>query len=72
MKEKITVLIDRETVEKRIQEIADEISRDYEGRCVHLIGILKGSVMYMTELAKRLTVPATFDFMSVSSYADGT
>ena len=61
MKEKITVLIDRETV-----------SRDYEGKCVHLIGILKGSVMYMTELAKRLSIPATFDFMSVSSYGDGT
>ena len=72
MKEKITVLIDRETVENRIQEIADEISRDYEGKCVHLIGILKGSVMYMTELAKRLSIPATFDFMSVSSYGDGT
>ncbi|MBQ9910690.1 MAG: hypoxanthine phosphoribosyltransferase [Lachnospiraceae bacterium] len=72
MKEIITVLIDQETVEKRIRELAAQISRDYEGKTVHLIGILKGSVMFMTELAKHLTIPATFDFMSVSSYGDGT
>ncbi|MBQ6035877.1 MAG: hypoxanthine phosphoribosyltransferase [Lachnospiraceae bacterium] len=72
MTEKISVLIDQETVERKIQEIADAISRDYAGKSVHLVGILKGSVMYMTELAKRLTIPATFDFMSVSSYGDGT
>ena len=72
MNEIITVLIDQETVEKRIRELAAQISRDYEGKTVHLIGILKGSVMFMTELAKHLTIPATFDFMSVSSYGDGT
>ena len=48
------------------------MSRDYEGKCVHLICILKGGVFFTCELAKRLTVPVTLDFMSVSSYGSGT
>jgi len=71
MKDKFRVLISAEEVERRIQEIADEISRDYAGKTVHLVGILKGSVFIVTEIAKRLTIPATLDFMSVSSY-EGT
>lgn len=72
MNEKITVLIDEETVDARIKEIAAQISKDYAKKEVRLICILKGSIFYTTELAKRLTIPTTMDFMSVSSYGAGT
>lgn len=72
MNEKITVLIDEETIENRIKEIAEQISKDYEGKEVRLICILKGSIFYTAELAKRLRIPSTIDFMSVSSYGAGT
>lgn len=72
MSERVRVLISQEDVESRIQEVADQISREYAGSTVHLIGILKGSVFFLCELAKRLTVPVTIDFMSCSSYGSGT
>ena len=72
MSETIHTLIPEEEVEKRICEIAAQISKDYEGKSVHLICILKGIVMFMSELAKRITVPVTMDFMSCSSYGSGT
>ena len=72
MEDKIRVLISEEDVNRRIGEIAAQISRDYEGRQVHLICILKGGVFFTCELAKRLTVPVSLDFMSVSSYGAGT
>ncbi len=61
-----------EDVDRRIQEIGDQISRDYEGRQVHLICVLKGGSFFMCELAKRITVPVSLDFMSVSSYGSAT
>lgn len=70
--DKISVFISEEALETRIQEMADKINRDYAGQTVHLIGILKGSVFFVCELAKRLTIPATMDFMSVSSYGSET
>lgn len=70
--DKISVLISKEAIETRIQEMADKINQDYAGQEVHLVGILKGSVFFLCELAKRLTVPVTMDFMSVSSYGFGT
>ncbi len=70
--DKISVFISEEALETRIQEMADKINRDYAGETVHLIGILKGSVFFVCELAKRLTIPATMDFMSVSSYGSET
>ena len=72
MEAKITKLLDEEQVASRIKELAEEINRDYAGREVHLICILKGSVFFTTELAKYITVPLTMDFMSVSSYGNGT
>ena len=72
MNEKITIMIDEDTVDNRIKEIAEQISRDYAKKEVRLICILKGSVFYTTELAKRLTIPTTMDFMKVSSYGSGT
>jgi len=71
MSEKIDVMISEEQVDKRIRELAEQISKDYEGKVIHLISILKGGVFFTTELAKHLTVPVTIDFMSVSSYGDG-
>ena len=72
MNEKITVLIDEDNIDARIKEIAAQISKDYAKKEVRLICILKGSIFYTTELAKRLTIPTTMDFMSVSSYGAGT
>ena len=72
MAEKISVLISEQDVDARIAEIGAQISKDYEGKSVHLICILKGSVYFTCELAKRISVPVTMDFMSVSSYGDGT
>jgi len=72
MADKISVLIDQETVEKRIAEMAEQLSKEYEGKSVHLIGILKGSVFFLTALAQKMSVPVTMDFIQVSSYGDGT
>jgi hypoxanthine phosphoribosyltransferase len=69
---KVRVLIPEEKIEKRIRELALQISNDFEGKSVHLISILKGSVFFSCELAKRLTIPVTLDFMSVSSYGSET
>ncbi len=68
----IRVLISEGEVDKKIREMAAEISKRYEGETLHLICVLRGGVFFMCELAKRLTVPVTLDFMSVSSYGDGT
>ena len=72
MAEKIRVLLSEEEVSAKIKEVAAQIDKDYEGKCVHMIGVLKGGVYAMCELSKRLTVPVSLDFMSVSSYGDGT
>ena len=72
MSEKIRTLIEEERVTARIRELGETISREYEGREVHLICVLKGGVFFMCDLAKRITVPVTMDFMSVSSYGAGT
>ena len=72
MADKIRVLLTEEEVNKKISEVAAQINKDYEGKEVHLICILKGGVFFTCELAKRLTVPVSLDFMSVSSYGSGT
>ena len=72
MSEKISVLVSEKEVDERIEAMGKQISKDYEGRQVHLICILKGGAFFMCELAKRITVPVSLDFMSVSSYGDGT
>lgn len=72
MEDKIGVLISEEQVKNKIAEMAEKISNEYEGKTVHLIGVLKGSVFFMCELAKRITIPVTMDFMSVSSYGNKT
>lgn len=72
MADKIRVMIPEEEVVARIEELGKQISEEFAGEEVHLICILKGSVMFMSDLAKRITVPVTMDFMKVSSYGDGT
>lgn len=72
MSEHIRVLLSEEEVDARIQAIGEQISRDYEGKQVHLICVLKGGSFFMCELAKRITVPVSLDFMAVSSYGSGT
>ena len=72
MSEHIRVLLTEEEVDARIQAIGEQISRDYEGRQVHLICVLKGGSFFMCELAKRITAPVSLDFMAVSSYGSGT
>ena len=72
MAEKIGVLISEDKVAEKIQEMADTINKDYAGKSVHIIGVLKGSIFFMCELAKRIEVPVTMDFMSVTSYGNDT
>lgn len=72
MAERVEVLLSEEEVDKRIQEIGDQISKDYAGKQVHLVCVLKGGSFFMCELAKRIKVPVSLDFMSVSSYGSGT
>ena len=72
MAEKIKVLISEEEVDARIRELGEKISKEYEGKQIHLICVLKGGVFFMCDLAKRITVPVSMDFMCVGSYGDGT
>ncbi len=72
MTEHIRELLSEEEVDKRIQEIGEQISKDYAGKQVHLVCVLKGGSFFMCELAKRITIPVSFDFMSVSSYGSDT
>lgn len=71
-KHHVNVLLSEEEVDKKIQELGDQISKDYEGKEVHLVCVLKGGSFFMCELAKRITVPVSLDFMSVSSYGGDT
>lgn len=72
MSERIEVLLTEKEVDDRIQTIGEQISRDYAGKQVHLVCVLKGGSFFMCELAKRITVPVSLDFMSVSSYGSDT
>jgi hypoxanthine phosphoribosyltransferase len=66
------VLIDEETLRGRIAELGEEISRDYAGRDLLLVGVLKGAVFFMADLMRHLTVPCEIDFMAISSYGAAT
>lgn len=72
MAETISVLLSEEEVDRRIQELGDQISKDYAGKQVHLVCVLRGGSFFLCELAKRITVPVSLDFMSVSSYGGDT
>ena len=64
------VLFTEEQIEARIREVAAEISRDYEGKVIKLIGVLKGSVFFLTALARRIEVPLKIDFLGISSFSN--
>ena len=66
------VLISREEIERKIGEVAEQISQDYADKDLLLVGILKGSVVFLADLMRRLSIHAQIDFMSVSSYGSGT
>lgn len=72
MTEKVRVMIPEEEVDAKIEELGKRISQDFADQEVHLICILKGSIFFVCELAKRITVPVTLDFMQVSSYGAET
>ncbi|MDO5100030.1 MAG: hypoxanthine phosphoribosyltransferase [Eubacteriales bacterium] len=65
---KIHPLFSEEVVNQRVEELGEQISRDYAGKELHLICVLKGGVFFACELAKRISIPVTFDFMCISSY----
>lgn len=71
-KHHVNVLLSEEEVDKKIKELGEQISKDYAGKEVHLVCVLKGGSFFMCELAKRITVPVSLDFMSVSSYGGDT
>jgi hypoxanthine phosphoribosyltransferase len=66
------ILIDEETLATRVAELGAEVSADYEGRDLLLIGVLKGAVFFMADLMRHLTVACEVDFMAISSYGDAT
>src|SRR5262245_2245139 len=66
------VLLSREAIRDRVQEMGREISRDYDGREPHLVGVLKGACTFMTDLARAIEIPITMDFIAVSSYGAAT
>ena len=72
MEDKISILLTEEEVDAKIRALGKKISEDYAGKSVHLVCVLKGGVFFMCELAKRIEVPVSMDFMSVSSYGNGT
>lgn len=69
---RIENLITEEELAKRIKELGAQITKDYEGKCPHMIGILKGGVYFLCDLSRAINLPVTIDFMSVSSYGAGT
>jgi hypoxanthine phosphoribosyltransferase len=66
------ILIDQDTLQNRIAELGIEISQDYKGKEPHLICILRGGIMFLTDLMRNMTVPHTIDFMAISSYGTGS
>ena len=72
MGEHIRVMVPEEKVNEKIKELGARISKDYAGKEIHLVCVLKGGAFFMCELAKRITVPVSMDFMSVSSYGSST
>jgi hypoxanthine phosphoribosyltransferase len=71
-KERVRILISRTRIQRRITEMAREIRNDFPGEPLHLVGVLKGAVFFLTDLGKQIPGDVSFDFIAVSSYGDGT
>src|ERR1700730_2975988 len=70
--ESVRILISRTRIQRRITEMAREIRRDFPGEPLHLVGVLKGAVFFLTDLGKQISGDVSFDFIAVSSYGAGT
>jgi len=66
------VLISKEELDKQVEELGSRISKDYEGKELVIIGVLKGGFIFLADLARKITIPVDIDFISVSSYGDST
>jgi hypoxanthine phosphoribosyltransferase len=66
------IIIDEETIQARVAELADQISKDYEGKELFLVGVLKGAAIFLSDLVRRITVPLTYDFVAIQSYGSST
>ena len=66
------ILVGPEELTQRVRELADEVSGDYEGRDLVLVGVLKGAVFFLSDLMRHLTIPCEVDFMAVASYGSAT
>jgi hypoxanthine phosphoribosyltransferase len=71
-KDDLETLFDEQAIERMVIELAAQISRDYAGKELLLVCILKGAAIFFTDLARRLTIPAMLDFVQTSSYGSGT
>jgi hypoxanthine phosphoribosyltransferase len=68
----LPILLDAARIQARIGEMAADISRDYQGRTPHLVGVLKGAWVFMADLVRRISIHCTVDFLSIQSYGSGT
>ena len=68
----LEILISEEKIAERVKELAKQISRDYQGKTVHLVCVLKGTYTFLADLARAMEIPVTLDFLAVSSYGKGT
>ncbi len=72
METNLRLVIPRQAIAKRVEELAAEISRDYAGRDLVLVGVLKGAFIFLADLVRSLTIPAVVDFVRLRSYGSGT
>ncbi|OPX21567.1 MAG: hypoxanthine phosphoribosyltransferase [Planctomycetales bacterium 4484_113] len=70
--EQFSLLYSAEDIDRRVTELADEIGQAYAGKMLHLVGVLKGAAVFLSDLARKLPIPTTFDFLAVASYGDAT
>ena len=68
----LRVLFSRQQIDQRVREIADQITRDFAGQSIIFVGVLKGASIFLSDLARNVKLDATFDFISVASYGNGT
>ena len=68
----LEVLITKEKIAERVKELGKQISRDYEGKSVHLVCVLKGAYTFLADLTREMDISVTIDFLAVSSYNEGT
>ena len=66
------IILSESELQEKVSKLGEQISKDYEGKDLMLVGVLKGSVIFMADLLKKITIPCTMDFMAVSSYGNST